>query len=775
MRSYQPQDTLYCLTSRQVVFIGDSSTRELFYAFANILNPASPTTTPSDGARHQDVFLRTPSSTQITFYWDPYLNNTRTKQWMGLLEDTSDDGYPRRHTRPPAMIVLGSGLWYLRYSEGGIASWEANTESLLSIASNSTVVLADEVIFLPVPHIVESLLRPDRAETMRISDVEAMNLDLFHRVYPLASDSSSPNFVSSLPVGLPLALNEMTDPSETLDGLHYSAAVTRAQANLLLNLHCNKHLAKHPPFSTTCCTSYPRPGSLHLLVLVLIVFWGPVNWLRSSYDITGQRFLMEDTKSPLVLSGAAAIIYLADRSGLWLKEHKSFDPWQFAFYLILALAVGVAGTTKQSAQTEGFLNRVQTDEWKGWMQVLVLVYHYLDASRISGIYNPVRVAVASYLFMTGYGHTMYYYEKADYSFRRVAKILLRVNLLTLILTCTMNNSYLTYYFAPLVTMWFMVVFFTMYIGARYNRYLLFLIPKIVLSSLCVFGFMISDKPLTWIFSVLKTTGNIHWSAKEWAFRMRLDMFIVYVGMLSAIVSIQMRERKVTESPRWPLFTKLASVLAVLGLTWFAAFAYFQDSKFTYNKWHPYISFIPILSFVILRNSTSMLRATSSAAFEWIGKCSLETYIIQYHLWLAGDTKSILVILPGSRWRVLNFLLTTTIFLCTSKLVATATTRIVETLVGEDENTRQRGDPLLPKSGTGGDLAWLKHELSLPRPVAKTWRGRASGCALWVLDRITRIILDFVDWLASLDWKTYGVKARMGTIFFLLWALNLVWP
>jgi hypothetical protein len=75
------------------------------------------------------------------------------------------------------------------------------------------------------------------------------------------------------------------------------------------------------------------------------------------------------TLLPLTISLAVALIFIADRTGFWLKEQRQFDAWTFASLGLLSLLIGFLTVQREEADM-GFLNRDQTDEWKGWMQGL---------------------------------------------------------------------------------------------------------------------------------------------------------------------------------------------------------------------------------------------------------------------------------------------------------------------------------------------------------------------------------------------------------------------
>ena len=73
------------------------------------------------------------------------------------------------------------------------------------------------------------------------------------------------------------------------------------------------------------------------------------------------------------------------------------------------------------------------------------------------MYVIVRVLVAAYIFMTGYGHFCYFYNRTSSSWLRLAQVLFRVNIYTMFLCIVMNRTYLFYYFVPLTTFWFLMV------------------------------------------------------------------------------------------------------------------------------------------------------------------------------------------------------------------------------------------------------------------------------------------------------------------------------
>ena len=271
------------------------------------------------------------------------------------------------------------------------------------------------------------------------------------------------------------------------------------------------------------------------------------------------------------------------------------------------------------------------------MQIAILIYHYYGASKVSGIYNPIRVLVAAvsqhtqlkhpqraylrllqYLFMSGYGHFFFYYKKADYGFARVAAVLVRLNLLTIVLAYTQDTDYLSYYFSPLVTLWFGVIWITMYVGHQHNKRVFFILAKIVLSAICMTLLHWIPKPLNLLFGFFNTFFGTSWNAKEWSFRVTLDMFIVYVGMLAALVYIKISEEKMWERQWWERAKKIAVAASAVGMLWFFWFE-MRLNKFVYNTWHPYTSCIPVLAFIVLRNATPLLRSTSSRAFIWIGQ------------------------------------------------------------------------------------------------------------------------------------------------------------
>ncbi|KAJ2368091.1 hypothetical protein H4S02_000990 [Coemansia sp. RSA 2611] len=698
LKQYKYADVARCLqrplgagaNGSYALFVGDSTVRNKFYAWARLIDPDLAAQSEEDGKVHADISVRWPGEPGVAamFHWDPFLSSNTTAQ---VLRGAYNETLPQ-----PRVLLMGAGTWFLRRpaESGGTVGWrraiDTAVQRLAASRRPDARAIADHVYLSPVTHVVPDKLTPERRAVLDPEAIHWMN------AYLQAAD---------LPVLSSWSDMERTRPDATLDGLHYSRAFEDVAINVLLNRVCNRDtISPRPPFRTTCCFEYPPPvrfvtayAALTLLLIPALLY---VRARRPTLALL-RVVPGADTLRQLGVFGAILLLmYVCDRTPLFEKLQKHFVGWVFAALSLASLAAGAA-TWQHADKTGAFLGRAQTDEWKGWMQLVILAYHLMNASGVAAIYNPVRVLVAMYLYMTGYGHCCYFYSKRDYGLRRLTAVLLRTNVLAVGLAYVMGTSYMDYYFAPLSSIWVLIVWLTMRIApaANYTR----LVWAKLAASACVFSAV--NRWHLWPFALLERLG-VSWSEREWEFRFGTDIFIVYVGMATALLVLQ-HGQQLQAHPRWPQLRRWAILAAALGLPLYFYFELTRESKFEYNKWHPYIAPVPVLSFVVLRNATEHLRSHSSSMFRSAGLISLELFIAQFHLFLAADTKAVLVLVDSRLWFV-NLFFTTMVFVAMCRLLGSASGAITAWLMAPVSPEPESADVI--------SMAELPHAPERPRAL-----------------------------------------------------------
>ena len=106
------------------------------------------------------------------------------------------------------------------------------------------------------------------------------------------------------------------------------------------------------------------------------------------------------------------------------------------------------------------------------------------------------------------------------------------------------------------------------------------------------------------------------------------------------------------------------------------------SKIPYNSTNPYLGFIPLLTYIYLRNLTPRMRSYSMELLQEIGKTTLETYLMQHHIWLTSNSKTVLVFLPG--WPRVNLALVTYVYVVVARKLHSLTLLLRGMLLPNDQ-------------------------------------------------------------------------------------------
>ena len=310
------------------------------------------------------------------------------------------------------------------------------------------------------------------------------------------------------------------------------------------------------------------------------------------------------------------------------------------------------------------LSRCQTEEWKGWMQFAFIMYHYY---RAWSAYNWIRVFVSSYVWMTGFGNFLYFDKKRDFSISRIISMWIRINYFPLLLSWSVGVSLDLYYVVPLHTVGFFITLLTC-------RFAFFLEENCGLNywnsrvSAIVFCLI--------VHMCFYETPNVDFLlnfSEEIHFRFQADKYSAWVGILSGFLM-----KRVTNYMSWAygsqekVHVKWAQRIigVLLIVAWYQFFGYIDD-KYKYNPYHPFVFYLPMFGWLMIRNSSRYLTESHSKALEFLGRNTLETYVLQFHLFMNHHVQHIPVIIPGSESDGNIYIKTANMLLCGVIFVAVA--------------------------------------------------------------------------------------------------------
>lgn len=436
------------------------------------------------------------------------------------------------------------------------------------------------------------------------------------------------------------------------------------------------------------------PVALPLSTLAMVLLLAPVvvMWVvgeivqKQGREISSS--IMSGLRGTSIMAGVLFLCYFCEHHFPFEHAPKETNPMMY-WGTFAVLLIG-SFFMMRKCSTNDFMPREQTEEWKGWMQFLFLAYHYW---KMDSAYSDIRIFITCYLWMTGFGNFSFFYVKQDFSLVRVLQMIFRINFFVFFLCMTMDNHYIVYYICPLHTAYFLVTYATMGIMHHVNHSQVGAAAKVIASAAMLY-FIYDGVPQAFhlLFAWLGTTPTgasigSHGVEWEWYFRTFLDHFSAVWGMVFALNMPFLAEwfkqvEGYAAKQEWTAKLQVLGGLTAALIAW-AVFVYSRQ-KADYNAIHCYYAMVPLLFYLFVRNISSAVRSQYLYPLHWFGAISLESYLLQYHIWLAANAGKLLNIVPG--YPILTYIIATCLHIFCAHHVFNATSEIRKVVLPNDLGT-----------------------------------------------------------------------------------------
>jgi hypothetical protein len=426
------------------VFMGDSRIHQIFTAFAKHVSPRS----QSSNFGYEDIQIKEASlKLDVQFLWRPILNSSVSVAYQSWIDKPEE--------KRPKMIITGCGTWSIRENNASMKSlqdFKTNLTRLISSidtlgASGSHVlwVLQDEVIEENLPP-ESAMITNDQIYYYNMAAVDSLRYATSEGVHVWMSSR--------------LISEYGYDRGEKDDGLTMNPLALEYSVQILLNMYCNNQMNFN---DGTCCSDPEAVTGLQILTFCafFVISVGTTSLViyrkilqrkyenftllvdedddplrepflqeipsssQESQNLTQSKDLEAKSYYELLtclskLGLIMAYAFLCDRTNFFMKENKYYTAPNF--FLPIAYVFGLGLFFTEESKHTRVMHRDQTDEWKGWMQLVILTYQMTGANQVLPIYINVRLLVSTYLFLLGFGHFMHYWQRGDQGFHRLWQV-----------------------------------------------------------------------------------------------------------------------------------------------------------------------------------------------------------------------------------------------------------------------------------------------------------------------------------------------------------------